>query len=162
MKKTLKNLFSNIKVTRFARIKSYVDNIEQKFTLTNTKDKEIVGEINKLIEDRGKRIEKLVMLNAFLYVGAYFSFFSIIFPDMIFFKNLTFVIKSLVSVLGTTFFIVCIFLTGKLIELYYQDLNLLTAHIVSIYTKNKLPEEPLFTEENKYNEFISFFKNRGF
>lgn len=162
MFRSLKKKYKDFGITKSVRIERYLENIESKFELRNQKDKDIVNDLNKLIVDRLNRVKKVYNIELFLYAGAYFSFFSYFFSDYLVLVAINEIISIIVGFFGTTIFLIALFFTSRLKELYYQDLNLMTAHVVSIYTKNKFTEDNLFDESNTYNAFINFFKKRGF
>ena len=149
--------------TRYKRVLNYIANLKSSIKITSKHDKNIIAEIDELINDRVKRLEKSYTLLGFLYFAVYFSFFSLLFSDILIISELVSIFSTVISFFGTTVLIISIFFTNKVIELYYQDLNLLTAHLISIYNKassNNTAE--LFDDMNEYNSFISFFKKRGF
>jgi len=71
-------------------------------------------------------------------------------------------VSKLISFFGTTIFIIGIFTTNKILDLYYEDLNLLVTHIISVYNKSHSFKLDIFNDANSYNKFIDFFKKRGF
>ena len=60
-------------------------------------------------------------------------------------------------------FVIALFVTNRFKELYYQDLTLLTAHLISLYSKiGYVEDEKVFDESNMYRIFLNFFKKRGY
>ncbi len=158
----IKQTFKNLAYTRYKRVLKYIENLESSIKIESKKDEEIIAEINNLIADRVKRLRRSYVVLGLMYFGIYFSIFSLFFSDVFILSEIADLISKIISFFGTTLFIIGTFLTGKMIELYYQDLNLLTAHLISIFTKNKFKDESLFENENNYSHFINFFKKRGF
>ena len=157
-------LFGKYSFTRHGRIKKYLENLRENVTLTQN-DKEIVEEINEIIDVRIKGLKRITAILVVLYIGVYFSFVSFFFQEFYFLEQVGELIRTIISVFGTTVFVIAIFFVNKVRELHYGDLNLLTAHIISIYN-NKftiLDEEvPRLTNKNDYEVFIAFFRKRGF
>lgn len=158
----LKKKISNYGVTRQGRIKNYISNVEDKFTLKNQTDKDIVKEINSLIDDRITRIERISIIEVFLFVAVYFSFFSIFISNFFILSEFAKFLSSLFSFFGTTIFLIGLFFTNRFKQLYYTDLMILTSHLVSIYSQNRFDDNSLFNETNSYNAYLGFFKKRGF
>jgi hypothetical protein len=162
MKRWMKEKLINIGVTRYRRIRRYLHNLESNITITIKRDKEVLAEINTLLDDRVKRIRTLYVINGFFYFGIYFSFISLFFSDFYGISIVSVEIQKAISFMGTTVFIALIFLVNKMIDLYYQDLTLLASHIISIYNKNHTEKENLFDESNEFNKYLDFFRKRGF
>ncbi len=158
----LKENLINFNITRFSRIKRYMKNLENHIKINSKRDKEVLEEINMLVQDRINRIRKLYIINSFLYFAIYFSFISLIFSDLFILSEFAQAFSRILSFFGTTGFIIGVFIVNKMIELYYMDLTLLSAHIISLYNKNHTEQEILFDETNSFNSYIDFFKKRGF
>jgi hypothetical protein len=148
--------------TRYERIQKYLKTLEDKYDKLSKQDKETIKEINLLLEDRVKRLKRLHVINGILYVFIYFSFVSILLSEFVFLEQVKVFFKTLISIFGTAFFFLLLFLTTRLKDLYYQDLILLSSHSVSIYSRYNYEDEHLFKESNSYSEFLKFFKKRGF
>lgn len=165
LKKTFKKisaLLTNLAVTKYERIQNYIDNLEKNIKIENHIDKSHISELRLLIDDRISRLKKLYLITLTMYIGIYFSFFSLLFSNTVILSEIAHFLNILISFVGTTALIVCIFFINKLREVYYQDLNLLSAHLISIFNNQKNIDKPLFPDSNSYNEFITFFKRRGF
>ena len=158
----MKEKLINLGVTRYRRIRRYLQNLENNITINSKRDKEILTEINILLDDRVKRIRTLYAVNTFFYIGIYFTFISLFFTEILGISIISVEVQKAISFLGTTVFIALVFLVNKMIELYYQDLTLLAAHIISIYNKNHTEKENLFEESNSFNTYLDFFRKRGF
>jgi len=157
----LKKKRSFFAITRYERILNYILNLENNVKIKTKKEKEFVTEIRTLMDDRIERLKKVYLINNMFYFGIYFSFFSLFFSEIILLSDITSLVGKIVGFFGTTFFLIGVFLTNKFKELYYQDLNLLTSHLIAIYDDNISKKAELF-ETNNYNSFINFFKKRGF
>lgn len=152
----------NLKTTKYKRILAYIENLEKHIEIHSREDRNTLKEIKELIDDRIKRIKRLFFLNVFFYIGIYFSIVSYFFAGTIIFDQIAYIFRALLSVFGTTIFFIGIYVTTRVTELYYQDLNLLSAHLISIYNNNELEKQPLFKDENSYGAFVEFFRKRGF
>lgn len=158
----IRGFFKKLGVTRYKRIENYIDELKKNIKIKEKIDKEEISIINGMIKDRINNIKQANRINLFFYFGIYFSFFSIFFSNYFILSEINNLISKIVGFFGTTIFIVIIFFMNKFIDLYYQDLNLLSAHIISIYEKNAQNKLNLFENENSYGIFIDFFKRRGF
>jgi len=161
----IKKIFDNvletkqrIGFTKFDRIEKYLKSIE-KHKLKSKRDLKTATEIRELINYRLGKVKKLYYLNLFLYFGIYFSVFSIIFPNFFAVSELLNLIGYIVGILGTTIFIIAVFISNSIQNLYYQDLNLLTAHYISIYSRNENTGSNLKGAISAYHDFIDFFKD---
>jgi len=162
MLKLIKDKINIFGITKYNRILNYIDNLEDKIDPKSTKeDTKITLDLKELIEDRIKRLKKLYLIGYIFYFGIYFSFISFFFSDFFLLTKIKVLVSKLIGFFGTTTFILGIFFINKIKELYYQDLNLLASHLISIYDKNMNNKSEVFNE-NEYNTFINFFKKRGF
>lgn len=157
------SLFARLSLARFKRIEDYISNLEEKIELKNVQDKEIIHEINDLIRLRIKDLKRSRTISFVFLVGIYFSFVSIFFSDLFLLGLITETIGEIVGFFGTTVFVIGLFITNRFRELYYQDLTLLTSHLISLYSKiGYVDDKMIFDESNMYRTFLSFFKKRGF
>ncbi len=163
----IKKFISDIKrltPTKYNRILLYINNLDENIKIDNEKDEKIVDEIKKISHSIIKKLKKYHSLNIFFYFAIYFSVLSTYLSGFIFLADITNIISKTIGVLGTTLFMIAVYFSNKIIDLYYQDLNLITAHLISIYSKyqrnifNELNKE----ESNYYEVFIEFFKKRGY
>ena len=157
-----KEKYEFLALTRDKRIVSYIENLESSVKIKSKKDREFIDQIEEIIYERISRIRRLYVLLGIFYFGIYFSLFSLFFSNLFIISEIADVVSKIASFFGTTAFIIGVFVVSRLIELYFQDLNLLTAHLIAVYNSNGLYEEDLFVNRNQYENFISFFKRRGF
>lgn len=146
--------------TRYDRIEKYIKNVEKNFKLESKVDIEIAAEIRELIDYRIKKVKFLFFLNMLFFIGIYFSFFSIFLPGFFKTSEVGTLLTKIIGLFGTTLFIIGIFISNRIQELYYQDLNLLTAHLISLYTKTEKKGKLVDKARNKYHEFVQFFKQK--
>lgn len=162
VKKILENVNETkqrIGFTRFDRIEKYLRSIET-HKLKGKKDIETAIEIKELIDYRLKKVKRLYYLNIMFFVGVYFSVFSIFLPSAFTSSELGTFLSKLIGLIGTTLFIIAIFISNRIQELYYQDLNLLTSHYISIYSRNETKGANLRGAISAYHDFVQFFKNK--
>ena len=152
----------NFSITKFQRITDYIEDLEKNIKIKKEQDKRTISNIKNLIEEKITHIKRLYIVSYLLYFGIYFSFFSIFFSKVIFLSEFANFVTKVLGFFGTTVFIIGVFFVNKIIDLYYQDLNLLTSHLISIFMTNQINHENLFKDENDFNVFIDFFKKRGF
>ena len=157
----LKNKISIFGITKYKRVENYLKNLENNVKIKNKKDEALSENILKLIKDRIKRLKRLYFISYIFYFGIYFSFVSFFFSDFFFLSKISILLSKVIGFFGTTTFVLGLFFTIKIKELYYQDLNLLSSHLIVIYDNNLIFNDNLF-ETNEYNKFIDFFKKRGF
>ena len=162
MIKNLKHKVMRSTPTRYNRILNYMYSLREKITIQNPQDQKNIEEIEEIVEKIINKVKIYARFNIGLYVAIYFSFVSFFFSDIILLSELATLISRVISVFGTTVFIIGIYFSNKIIELYYQDLNLITAHLISIYTKYQKEtfEELPSTASNYYRVFIEFFEKR--
>ena len=156
-------LLERFSLTKHGRVEKYLASLKENISLSK-KDKQVVEEIEGIIAAKIKFIRKLTALLIFLYLGVYFSFISFFFKDLFLLEQLGALINMLLSIFGTTLFLVGIFIVTKTRELYYGDLYLLTSHIIAIYN-NKFTyreQKNAVLDKNDYEVFIDFFRKRGF
>ncbi|MDA3855303.1 MAG: hypothetical protein PF569_03525 [Candidatus Woesearchaeota archaeon] len=148
--------------TKYNRIRNYMELLEQNVEISSARDKKNVTDIKDLATNLIKKVKVYYRINIILYFAIYFSFFSYFLPDFLLFTELGVLISRVISVFGTTVFIIAVFFSQKIIDLYYQDLNLLTAHLIAIYTKHQKEtiEEIMSDKKNIYEVFIEFFRKR--
>ena len=153
----IKSTYKKIAFTKYMRIENYIELLDQKYIITSLKDKERIKEIHRLIRETLKAVKVLTTVNTISYFGIYFSVISAIFSGGAILSGVTETLGAIVGFFGTTLFVVLLFFSGKLNDLYYQDLNMMTSHIITIYSNHKMVEENLYGGENSYKSFINFF-----
>ena len=129
MYKKLKGYFT---LTRYSLVEFYIDKIKENFEIDNKHRLKA----KKIEEELRVRINRIVLLSNYLiviYVFAYFSFVSYFLIDIFIFQVFKEFVTKIVSVFGTTFFIVLIFILNYLRGLAYQDLNLLFCEFLKYY-----------------------------
>ena len=129
MYKKLKGYFT---LTRYSLVEFYIDKIKENFEIDNKHRLKA----KKIEEELRIRINRIVLLSNYLiviYVFAYFSFVSYFLIDIFIFQVFKEFVTKIVSVFGTTFFIVLIFILNYLRGLAYQDLNLLFCEFLKYY-----------------------------
>lgn len=148
--------------TKYNRIRNYMELLEQNVEISSARDRKNVADIKELATNIIKKVKIYYRINVTLYFAIYFSFFSYFLQDFMLFSEIGILIGRIISVFGTTVFIIAVFFSQKIIDLYYQDLNLLTSHLIAIYTKHQKEtiEEIMSDKKNIYEVFIEFFKNR--
>ena len=129
MYKKLKGYFT---LTRYSLVEFYIDKIKENFEIDNKHRLKA----KRIEEELRIRINRIVLLSNYLiviYVFAYFSFVSYFLIDIFIFQVFKEFVTKIVSVFGTTFFIVLIFILNYLRGLAYQDLNLLFCEFLKYY-----------------------------
>ncbi|MFW6285921.1 MAG: hypothetical protein ACOC16_02010 [Nanoarchaeota archaeon] len=148
--------------TRYNRILHYMYSLKKHIEINNKQDQENIENIEIIINRIISKVKIYSRINIILYLAIYFSFISFFFSDIFILSELSILISKIISAFGTTIFIIGIYFSNKIIELYYQDLNLITSHLISIYTKyekENFDESPQISS-NYYKVFIEFFAKR--
>lgn len=160
MKRVVEN-FKKIGLTRHRRVNNYLELLEEKITIKNKEDLELISDLRMLIDERVKAIKGLQIIIIIAYFGIYFSFVSF-FLSGFFISEVTTFISNIVGFFGTTLFILVLFFANRLSALHYQDIMLFSSHYIAIYEKyDTHDKDSIFGELNHYNKFIQFFKSRG-
>ena len=156
----LKQKYILLAPTRYYRVERYLQMIENKLSLKNEKEKKQADEIRGLIEEKIIKIKRLNKIIITIYIALYFSFISFFLGDFVFVEEISQIISSIISIFGTTIFIILAFILHRMAELHYQDLNLLSSHLISLY-EDKGKIENIYNMEKKMNSskiFLDFFK----
>jgi hypothetical protein len=156
-----KKVTQNLSFSKYNRYLKYIEDLELS---TETKiseyDKKLINKLKDVLEFKIKQVDKLYYILYFFYFATYISFFSFIFSDFFILNQIYKALSKFISFFGTTVFLIGILFTNKLIDFYYEDLTLITAHIISIYSKYKLDLISEFEENNSYLRFIEYFNRR--
>lgn len=160
--KEFKTKIKRLNPTRYNRVMNYIHNLKSSIEIKDKRDKETAEELKEIAKKIIIKLERYYFLNTILYILIYFSFVSYFLRDIMILSDLAIILSKIVGILGTTFFFIAVFFSNKVIELYYQDLNLVTSHIIAIYTKYQKysVEESEDREDNYYSEFIKFIKEK--
>ena len=154
----IKSTYQKIAFTKYMRIENYIELLDKKYIVNSLKDRDRIKEIRCLIHDTLKAVKILTTVNTIYYFGIYFSLISAIFSGGAILEGVTETLGAIVGFFGTTLFVVLLFFTGKLNDLYNQDLNMMTSHIITIYSNHNMVEDNLYGGENSYQSFINFFQ----
>ena len=161
MIKEVKKTIQHSTPTRYNRVLKYIHDLKENVPIKNQTDKEIVDGIEQLAKNIVKKVKIYARFNLAMYIAIYFSFISFFFTDIFIISELATIISRVVSVFGTTIFIFAIYFSQKIMELYYQDLSLITSHLIAIYTKHQKENiDELGVHDNYYSAFIKFFEER--
>ena len=147
--------YRKIGITRHIRVENYIKFLESNIKITKKKDIETTKDIKKKIKD----IKVLYILIAISYLGIYFSFISFFIIDLFLPPEFTLLLGQKISFLGTTSFFILLFISTRLRDLYYEDLNLLSSHFIAICNKYADKNKgSLFRDINKYSLYINYLE----
>ena len=132
----MKKILKQITLTRVSLIEFYIDKVKNEFTLISSKKNE-AREIEEELRKRLKRISNLSNYTFIIYVFAYFSFVSYLLAGFFVLEFFKEAISKIISIFGTTFFIIVIFLLNYIKTLAYQDVNLLYNEFLKYYKVKK-------------------------
>ena len=151
--------YRKIGIVRYIRIKNYIRFLESNIKITKKKDIETTQNIKKIINNKIKTIKVFHILIIISYFGIYFSFLSIFIIDILLITELTQLSAQTIGIVGTALFFIILFISTRLRDLYYEDLNLLSSHFIAICNKyadkNK---KSLFSDTNKYPVYINYLE----
>jgi hypothetical protein len=150
-----------ISIFRTSRILNYLENIKGSYP-HDKKNGKILLEIEDNIQDRIMRLNRVGIFLFICYFGIYFSFVSYFFNDYFLLSEISLFVGRILSITGSGIFLIGIFILTKIQTLYYQDLTLLSAHYISIYTKGDSLKDNMFESMSKYGMLFRIFKIRGF
>ncbi len=157
------DIAANLSLARYTRIQRYLEILGNHVKLKNKSDKKNITDTKVLLDERIKKLKTIYRISFFFYFGIYVSFISLFFSDVFIIGEIAKLLSKIVGLMGTTVFIVGIYVCAKIKDLYYQDISLLTAHLIALYNKAGYREEKgFFNDENIYNSFLEYFKKRGF
>jgi hypothetical protein len=156
----LKEIINKFQITKDSRILKYLNNLEKFNSKLSKKDLELVEELKDLLNFKIKKINRYYFIQYLFYFLIYASFFSFLFSDLFIINEIYLFITKIVGVIGTAFFVIGLFIINKILELYFQDLNLISSTIISIYSKYLNEESVEILKENYYSTFIDFFRTK--
>ncbi len=158
----IRDRIKDVSPTKYNRIRNYMQLLEENVEVTNKRDKKNIDDIKELSLNLIKKIKVYYRVNIVLYIAIYFSFISFFLTDIFLLTDIANIISRVVSVVGTAVFVIALFFSQKIVDLYYQDMNLLAAHLISIYTKHQKEyfEDIMDDKKNSYEVFIDFFRRR--
>lgn len=162
-KKIIKKIL-NSTPTKYNRIRNYVHALKKNIKITNKNDQKTILQIEKVLEETIKKLTFYNKITLFFYIIVYFSLVSYFLREIFLISKISIIISKIIGIFGTTIFFIAIYFSSKITDLYYQDLNLITANLISIYSKyQKEPiEEIPLQNTNYYKNFIEFFKKKGY
>lgn len=159
----IKDKYYMLGLTKYVRIQNYLNYLGEKIKISHKKDIETVERIEQLVDERLKALNSLYIIIFICYLGIYFSFVSYVFSDVFILTDIAQALSKLFGFFGTTIFVIGLFFSSRLSNLHYQDLNLLSAHLIAIYNKYETEnDEILFEGLNQYKPFLDFFKMSEF
>ncbi len=120
---------------KYRRAIHYINTLEES-TKINIKDFKQVQELKEKLKHTGLKLRSLELTRIFFFIILYstvVSAFSSLIP------GLQVIAGNLVkfgSIIGSTISLIIIGIASKAISTYILDLNMITSHLISIYTKN--------------------------
>lgn len=122
-------------VGKYTRVLHYVSKLEENSKI-DIKDFKTVQELKEKLKHTGAKLRSLEMTRIFFFIILYSSVvsaFSSIIPGI---EIITNNIVKVGSVLGSTISLLFVALLSKTIAVYTIDLNIISSHLISIYSKN--------------------------
>jgi hypothetical protein len=159
----IQDLQEDILPFRYNRIKHHFRVLKNTVKVSSTVDKKKLESLREISNGIIKKIKLYERLNSFFYFAIYFSFFSIFFNDIVFLSSITEFVGKIIGVLGTTIFLIASQFVKKIVDLYYQDLDFISIHRITIYSKyqKSVNRKNMIDEsDNSYNEFLYYFRKR--
>ena len=120
---------------RYKRVIKYIGSLEDKNK--KAKNSPEMKKLLKKLKFAGYKLRSLETIRIIAIILLYSSVTSTIISIIPGFELLSKNIVQLSSVIGSTIFLIMVGITTKLISLYMIDMQLVSSHIISIYTKKK-------------------------
>ncbi len=120
---------------KYRRALSYVSKLEEKAKI-DLKDFKQVQDLKKKLQHTGMKLRTFEITRMFFFILLYSSVVSAFTSFIPGSEIITTNIAKVGGFLGSTLSLVIIGLTSKTIALYILDLNMISAHLISIYSKN--------------------------
>lgn len=120
---------------KYRRALHYINALEESSKI-NIKDFKQVQELKEKLNHTGIKLRSLEITRVVFFIILYSSVvsaFSSFIPGV---EIITNKLVKIGSVLGSTISLIVIGIASKAISTYTLDLNILTSHLISIYTKN--------------------------
>ena len=162
MGEKIKELEEEFLPFRYNRVRYHFRHLARNIEVFDKNDKYILGHLEKVTNHIIDKIKMYGKLNTFFYSMIYFSFFSMFFNDWLLFAGIREMIGMIIGFVGTTIFLIAIQFTNKIIELFYQDLSLVSSHRLIIYTKYQKKDmiNDGFIGERNSNVFLDYFRKK--
>ena len=132
---------------KYRRVLHYVNALEESSKI-NIKDLKQVQELKERLKHTGMNLRYLEFARIIFFIILYSSVvsaFSSFIPGS---EIITGRLIKIGSVVGSTISLIIIGLASKAISTYTLDLNIITSHLISIYTKNGA--RPSLRKKKKY------------
>ena len=122
-------------VGKYTRALHYVNALEESSKI-NIKDFKQVQELKEKLKHTGTKLRSLETTRVIFFIILYSSVASTFASFIPGSEIITGRLVKFGSILGSTLSLIIIGIASKAISTYSLDLNILTAHLISIYTKN--------------------------
>ncbi len=122
-------------VGKYHRALQYINSLEESSNL-DIKDFKQVQDLKEKLKHTGLKLRSLEITRTAFFIILYSSVvsaFSSFIPGL---EIVTGELVKIGSVLGSTISLITVGIASKAISTYTLDLNILTSHLISIYTKN--------------------------
>ena len=120
---------------KYHRALHYVNSLEDSAKL-NINDFKQIQELKEKLKRKGARLRSLEIIRIGFFVLLYSSVASAFTSFIPGSEIITSKIIKFGSVIGSTLSLIIIGLSSKAISIYALDLNMITSHLISLYTKN--------------------------
>ncbi len=120
---------------KYSRALHYINVLEESSKI-NIKDFKQVQELKEKLNHTGIKLRSLEITRVIFFIILYSSVvsaFSSFIPGI---EIITGKLVKVGSIIGSTISLIIIGIASKAISTYTLDLNIITAHLISIYTKN--------------------------
>lgn len=143
--------------TRLHRIERYLFYLKDTTKIKSKNDLKLIEDISSLIDKKSKKVKKVTVFLVICYLGVYFSLVSFFLNNFFLLEEITYLINRIIGFFGTTIFLIGIFVFSNIKNLYFQDLELLSSQLISLYTKYYTQDEQHLLKKNSYKAFIDFY-----
>ncbi|MBN1645882.1 hypothetical protein JW868_02465 [Candidatus Woesearchaeota archaeon] len=149
MKNFIKPIFTRLRSNRTFRMSIYLNNLKNTVTVKKKADQERLYELEKAFNRVNINRRVLFSFRVFFYILLYASLISTFLPvtplveDFI--KKYFFAVAGFIS---TTFSALVVYILTRYIDIYMEDLRIITAHQIAIY------EDYDNKDNTKFREFL--------
>ncbi|MBI2105506.1 hypothetical protein HYT56_01560 [Candidatus Woesearchaeota archaeon] len=120
---------------KYRRALHYLNNLEETVNI-DIKDFKQIQELKEKLKHTGYKLRSLETTRAIFFILLYSSVvsaFSTLVPGL---ETVAGKLVKFGSIIGSTISLIIIGISSKAISTYVLDLNIITSHLISIYTKN--------------------------
>ena len=106
-----------------------------------------------------KTIKRYHIIIIAMYIGLYFSFASLFFSNLFLVSEIIGLLATVVSITGTTLFLIVLSISQYIREVHLQRLNIIYSHVMLLCARHDVePQFLLESNDNEYREMVELLK----